>query len=161
MRNKNFSNGILFAGSNLQLHFVYSDIVMMFLVGTVEMQVINMCGDAASFKNCVENLIETHISSMFIKNSHKCYPNCTVKYEGCIEGRDEMIYPCKNAFSQCDEECKIIRFAAYGTEDKCKATCEADFKMCNDMAQTFAEKYMCVYAELSCTKATHCNRPRS
>ena len=135
---------------------------MMVLVATVEMRVISICGDATSVKICVNNLIETRISRIFTDNDGpNCYPNCTVKYERCMEGHDEMIYPCKNAFSKCDEECKTIRFAAYGTTNKCKFICEADFKMCNELAQSSSEKYMCLIAESNCKKKTHCNRPKS
>ena len=71
-----------------------------------------------------------------------------------------MIFPCKNAYSKCYDDCIIVKVAAYGTEDKCKNRCDADNEMCNRLSGSLYEKFICNQALRSCRSRSHCYRPK-
>lgn len=135
--------------------------MILLFVRQIELRRIYECRKIQKIDNCINELVRNHTQKSFAKiNKGDCYSNCNKNYNKCVEVNTEMIFPCKNAYSKCYDDCIIVKVAAYGTEDKCKNRCDADNIMCNQIIESIYEKFICNQALRTCRNRYHCYRPK-
>lgn len=119
----------------------------------VELRTISQCTDT----KCMGGFAYSHVSKFFSESDCSCERN----YKQCKESDKKMIFPCKNAFSECHARCSDVQEALSGTPSYCNSQCDVDKKICNMLSVSVFDNYICLNALKFCRHQKHCYRINS